>query len=301
MFLRKVAVMRLSPWWRTHLSAQAVCAVVRDSSTSVPRRDSSRRLSTTFSICCDRFLLAAIVLVATVAIQAQTAPPAGSASRGQKQFQQSCAFCHGSTAGGGAEGPNLIRSSLVRHDKNGELIGQVIREGRPEKGMPAIPLNPRQIADVVAFLHERLKETDRTSYAHPNADLKLLLTGNAEAGKAFFNGAGGCAGCHSPTGDLAKIASKFSPADLQTRFLYPVGEKPSAVITLRSGQKVEGEFVRTDAFHAAIIDKDGWFHSWPLSEVTVEIHDPLAAHRALLLKLTNPQMHNLFAYLETLK
>jgi cytochrome c oxidase cbb3-type subunit 3 len=73
------------------------------------------------------------------------------------------------------------------------------------------------------------------------------------------------------------------------------------VITLRSGQKFEGELVRTDAFHAAIIDKDGWFHSWPLSEAAVEVHDPLAAHRALLLKLTNPQMHNLFAYLETLK
>src|SRR6185312_5401583 len=287
MLLRKVAFMRLPSSWRTH------CCVLR--------RDSSRRLLSRFGNRWDCLVFAAVILSTAIAIQAQTTMPAGSAIRGQKQFQQSCAFCHGSTAGGGAEGPNLIRSSLVRHDKDGELIGQVIREGRPEKGMPAIPLNPQQIADVVAFLHERLKETDRTSYAHPNADLKLLLTGNAEAGKAFFNGAGGCAQCHSPSGDLAKIASKFSPADLQTRSLYPVGKKPSAVITLRSGKKFEGEFVRTDAFHAAIIDKDGWFHSWPLSEVTIEVHDPLAAHRALLLKLTNPQMHNLFAYLETLK
>ncbi|HEX6546070.1 MAG TPA: cytochrome c [Bryobacteraceae bacterium] len=266
-----------------------------------PRCDSSLRPVSKFRNLCDCFVFAAVVLSSAVAIQAQTTTPVGSATRGQKQFQQSCAFCHGSTAGGGAEGPNLIRSSLVRHDKNGELIGQVIREGRPEKGMPAIPLNAQQIADVVAFLHERLKETDRTSYAHPNADLKLLLTGDAEEGKAFFNGAGGCAGCHSPTDDLSKIASKFSPADLQTRFLYPVGQKPTAVITLHSGQKFEGELVRTDAFHAAIIDKDGWFHSWPLSEASVEVDDPLAAHRALLLKLTNPQMHNLFAYLETLK
>jgi cytochrome c oxidase cbb3-type subunit 3 len=88
---------------------------------------------------------------------------------------------------------------------------------------------------------------------------------------------------------------------LQSRFLYPVGKKPTAVVTLRSGQKLEGELAPTDAFHAAIIDKNGWFHSWPLSEATIQVHDPLAAHKALLLRLTNPQMHNLFAYLETLK
>ena len=245
--------------------------------------------------------LTTVGLFAAFTVRAQDTNPAASASRGQAQFKQSCSFCHGVTAGGGAEGPSLIRSSLVRHDKNGELIGQVIREGRPEKGMPPIALNTGQVADVVAFLHARLKETDRTSYGRPAADLRLLLTGNAKLGKAFFAGAGGCANCHSPTGDLAKIASGFSPSDLQTRLLYPVGKAPTAVFTLRSGQKFEGESVPTDAFHVAIRDREGWFHSWPIDDVTVEIHDPLSAHRALVQKLTNAQMHDLFAYLETLK
>lgn len=248
-----------------------------------------------------RAALTAAGLLAGLTVRAQDTNRAASATRGETQFKQSCSFCHGLMAGGGAEGPSLIRSSLVRHDKNGELIGEVIREGRPDKGMPSIALNAGQIADVVAFLHARLKETDRTSYAHPAADLNLLLTGNAESGKAFFDGAGGCANCHSPSGDLAKIASRFSPADLQTRFLYPVGKLPTAVITLRLGQKFEGESVPTDAFHVAIRDREGWFHSWPVDDVTVEIHDPLAAHRALVQKLTNVQMHDLFAYLETLK
>lgn len=246
-------------------------------------------------------LIAGLFTFAVFTVWTQDATPAASVSRGQAQFKQSCSFCHGLTAGGGAEGPSLIRSSLVRHDKRGELIGQVIREGRPDKGMPPIQLNSGQIADVVAFLHARLKETDRTSYGRPTADLNLLLTGNAESGKAFFDGAGGCARCHSPAGDLAKIASRFSPSDLQTRFLYPVGKVPTAVITLRSGQKFEGEVVPTDAFHVAIRDRAGWFHSWSINDVTIMIHDPLAAHRALLQKLTNTEMHNLFAYLETLK
>ena len=41
--------------------------------------------------------------------------------RGTAQFQQSCSQCHGAEATGGA-GPNLIESSLVRHDENGDLI-----------------------------------------------------------------------------------------------------------------------------------------------------------------------------------
>ncbi|MGH9697485.1 MAG: c-type cytochrome, partial [Bryobacteraceae bacterium] len=124
-----------------------------------------------------------------------------SAKRGQGQFAQTCGFCHGPDANGGAEGPNLMRSMIVRHDENGNLIGEVIRDGRPTKGMPAIALNSAQIADVVAFLHRRLEESDRRSPRRPNDyALKLLLTGDAAAGKTFFYGAGGCSKCHSPSG-----------------------------------------------------------------------------------------------------
>ena len=223
--------------------------------------------------------------------------------RGRKEFLQTCSFCHGTDANGGAEGPNLMRSGLVRHDSNGDLIGQVIREGRPNKGMPAFPLKPNQIADIVAFLHARLGVSDRTSPRGPSSDyaLKLLLTGTAEAGKAYFNGAGGCSGCHSPIGDLAGIAKKYAPPDLQSRFLYPEGHPRTAIITLHSGAQVKGELLDTDAFNVSIRDENGWYRSWPLDSVTVEVQDPLAAHRALMRRYTNTDVHNLFAYLETLK
>ena len=223
--------------------------------------------------------------------------------RGQSQFAQSCAFCHGPNANGGAEGPSLIRSSLVRHDNGGDLIGQVIREGRPDRGMPPISLNAGQIADVVAFLHARVSVSDRTSAGRPSHDYspKRLLTGNAEQGNIFFNGGGGCSSCHSPTGDLAGIAAKYSPVDLQARFLYPVGKRPTATITLKSGAKITGILIRMDAFSVAIQDADGWHHSWPVDEVKVEVHDPLAAHVKLLEKYTDADVHNLFAYLETFK
>src|ERR1035437_855087 len=223
--------------------------------------------------------------------------------RGQQQYTKSCAFCHGANGDGGAEGPSLIRSALLRHDNNGDLIGPVIREGRPDKGMPGAPLTAAQIADTVAFLHAQLKRLDPTSPGKPSRDhytLDLLLAGSAESGKQYFDGAGGCAGCHSPTGDLAGIAKKFAPADLQTRFLYPTGKLPSETVALSSGSKEEGTLLQMDPFYVSIKDRDGWTHTWPLSAVKVDVKDPLAAHRALLKTITNVDIHNLFAYLVTL-
>jgi cytochrome c oxidase cbb3-type subunit 3 len=145
--------------------------------------------------------------------------------------------------------------------------------------------------------------SDRTSAGRPAHDysLKRLLTGNAEAGKAYFNGLGECSRCHSVTGDLAHIANKYSPVDLQARFLYPAGKPKTATVTLASGATTTGKLLHLDAFYVAIEDEKGWYHSWPVEEVKVEVHDPLAAHVKLLSKYTNADVHDLFAYLETLK
>src|SRR5437762_6838145 len=169
-------------------------------------------------------LLLAIGSVMTMwaqrANQPQLSPEA--VQRGRAQFAQSCAFCHGPNANGGTHGPSLIRSAVVRHDENGNLIGAMIREGRPEQGMPAIQLSQSQVADIVTFLRSRLAAADIRSANRPvGGSGDKLLTGSAEAGKAFFHGAGGCLNCHSPTGDLAGIARKYSADVLQARFLYP--------------------------------------------------------------------------------
>jgi cytochrome c oxidase cbb3-type subunit III len=229
-------------------------------------------------------------------------PPSDAVERGQAQFEQRCGFCHGPDANGGAEGPNLMRSGVVRHDDNGNLIGPVIRDGRPKKGMPPVPLSETQVADVVAYLHWRLAESDLTSPANPREyALKLLLTGNAEEGKAFFYGEGQCSHCHSPARDLAGIAKKYTPADLQARFLYPADVPKSAIVTTSSGRQFKGILAYQDPFTIGIKDTDGWYHSWPAEEVKVQIRDPIAAHLELLSKYRNGDVHNIFAYLETLK
>ncbi|MGH9448165.1 MAG: c-type cytochrome [Terriglobia bacterium] len=224
------------------------------------------------------------------------------AEHGRIQFQKTCAPCHGPEANGGSEGPDLMRSAVVRHDENGNLIGQVILNGFPNKGMPAFQFTSAQIADVAAFLHERVRESDGVSPEEPGSGYPAaeLLNGNAAAGKAFFYGVGGCSSCHSPTGDLAGIARRYPAADLQAQFLYP-DEPVSATVTVASGKRFTGEVKLLTPYDVAIVDKAGWYRSWPRTAVKVRLNDRLAAHRRLLFKLTDADMHNILAYLETLK
>jgi cytochrome c oxidase cbb3-type subunit III len=230
----------------------------------------------------------------------QSDPPAAQVESGRKQFSQSCAFCHGADATGG-RGADLVRSTLVAHDQKGDLIGEVIRNGRPDKGMPALPATAEQIADIAAFLHARAREAIRSSGVPSDYPVEKLLTGNAEAGKAFFEGPGGCKNCHSVTGDLAGLAKKYSSIEFEARMLYPGKQHKSAVVTLPSGDQVRGTVVHEDDFMIGVRDETGWYRSFSRDKVKVELQDPLAAHRTLLDKLTQKDVRNLFAYVYSLK
>src|SRR6516164_5768265 len=235
------------------------------------------------------------------AAQEKPAKDTAALDRGRKLFEQSCGFCHGPDATG-ARGPDLVRSPLVAHDVNGNLIGEVIRRGRPDKGMPPIAaMTDEQLADIAAFLHARAAEAIGSSRVPKSYPVEKLLTGNADAGKGFFDGAGGCKNCHSPTGDLAAIATKYSPIELEAHMLYPGGRQATAVVTLPSGEQVKGPLVHVDDFMISLRDATGWYRSFSRDRVKVEVQDPLTAHRELLGKLTQADVHNLFAYLETLK
>ena len=229
--------------------------------------------------------------------------PADVVDRGRQQFVKTCAFCHGQNATGGSNGPNLVQSALVRHDENGNLIDPLLRQGRPEKGMPAFQLSQTQMTEVGTYLHSRVAASDLKSAGRPkqNYSIDKLLTGNAEAGKAFFNGAGKCSTCHSPEGNLAKIAGRYEPVVLQARFLYPPDQPRTATVTDASGKQYSGSIQLLTNYDVAIREESGWYHSWPLNAVTLKVSDPLSAHLKLLSQYTDADMHNVFAYLETLK
>ncbi len=228
---------------------------------------------------------------------------AAAVDRGRKTFQSTCGFCHGNDATG-SRAPDLLRSTLLSHDVNGNLVGPVILNGRPDKGMPSFSnLRQTQIADIIAFLHHQAYAALHSAHVPGDYPLAKLLTGNADQGKTFFEGQGQCATCHSVTGDLAGVARKYSPIDLQQHMVYPSAKAASktASITLKDGTKYEGKLMHQDGFTIAVYCRDGWYRSWPVSEVQVQVHDPLEAHRELMTKYTDADIHNLFAYLETLK
>ncbi len=230
-------------------------------------------------------------------------PDAEVAARGEKLYAAACAFCHGSDARG-AGAPSLLRSEVVLHDDRGELIGPVLRNGRPDKGMPPMAgVTADQIAEVAEYLHllvERAANRGLYSAVFSND----ILTGDSKAGGAFF--AANCSSCHSPSGDLAHVGSKYQATNLQNRWLWPSGGRgrggsTQATVTLPSGERVSGAVRRLDDFDVSIVDAAGAYHAWPRDRVAVEVADPLKGHRELLAKYTDADIHNVTAYLATLK
>jgi cytochrome c oxidase cbb3-type subunit 3 len=220
---------------------------------------------------------------------------------GEDLFLQKCAFCHGRDAGGGETGPDLTRSKLVADDVRGNLISEVVLNGRPEKGMPRFSLPENDMAGLVAFIHDQKTKAESQQGGRKGVDAADLQTGNVEAGKKYFNNEGGCSSCHSPTGDLAGVASRFQGLQLEERLLYPKRANAHVTITLPSGETFSGGLAYRDEFVIGLKDNSGWYRSWPIDSVKYKIDAPAEAHAELLAKYTDENIHDLMAYLQTLK
>jgi mono/diheme cytochrome c family protein len=228
-------------------------------------------------------------------------PPTDIAEAGGALFQQNCAFCHGRDAMGGETGPDLTASTLVQSDTTGEKIAAVIREGRPDNKMPAFNFSPLEIRSLIAFIRAR----EAAAKAHPGGRRGVspedLQTGNAQAGKQYFEGAGGCVKCHSATGDLAGIAKRYQGLQLEEHMLYPRDAKSKVTVTLPSGEKITGTLAYRDEFTVGLRDSAGIYRSWSTSRVKFTLESPVDAHVEQLPKYTDDDIHNLMAYLQTLK
>jgi cytochrome c oxidase cbb3-type subunit 3 len=238
------------------------------------------------------------IAVTPESVTAQNSMGNSAVERGRSAFGANCGFCHGSQATGTEQAPSLVRSPLVREDVNGNVLAPVIKAGRPSLGMPSFAsLPPEQISNIIAFLHARAAET--RGHVVPET---ALLVGDAKQGQGYFNGAGGCSGCHSPTGDLAHIAAKYSPINLTMAFLTPIKKPLQARVTLPSGETVSGTVEYEDEFVISLTGSSGEHYTWSRDRVrSVSVDNPLAAHEAMLAKYTDADIHNLLAYLVTLK
>jgi mono/diheme cytochrome c family protein len=236
--------------------------------------------------------------------------------RGRTAFGEKCSTCHRANARGGEgfAGPDLIRSVMVLQDVNGRQLGEHLQADHK----PPITLALPDVSDIATFLHREITyAAERTNY-----QLQFVLTGSAKAGEAYFNGAGGCNRCHSPTGDLKGIGSRYDGPSLQALIAFGTmrggrgrGEAadPSrtgasrttrrATVTLPSGEAFSGMLVRLTDFDVTIRDDAGKTLSWLRNGNTpkVQVTDPLQGHVDLLSKYTDANIHDLAAYLSILK
>ena len=222
---------------------------------------------------------------------------------GRTRFGAQCGFCHGRDAAGGEGGPDLTRSALVAADVRGDRIGPVVRSGR--NSMPPFNLSDTDLTAIVAYIHDQKTQADSAVGGRRSVDAADLQTGNATAGKRYFDTA--CATCHSATGDLSGLASRVQGLQLLQRMLYPGGPPrdpnrlPQVTVTLSSGQVITGRLAYRDEFTIALSDASGWYRSWQTKQVRFTVDDPLQAHVEQLGKYTDADMHDVLAYLQTLR
>jgi cytochrome c oxidase cbb3-type subunit III len=229
--------------------------------------------------------------------------------RGRALYGVSCNFCHGSDARGGEGGPNLLRSQLVLQDRNGELIAPVVQKGRPDQGMPAFAsITGSQIADLAAYIHNfPVDNRDPARFPPPS-----IVVGDAKAGQIYFQSK--CVSCHSESGDLKGIGGKITDARvLQNTFLMPGKGGPKAApflhlhpVTATVGTAT-GELIRIDDFSVTLKDPDGAEQTFrvtgdnPGDNPKVVVHDPLQPHLDMLRTWTDKDIHDVTAYLVTLR
>lgn len=239
-------------------------------------------------------------------------------ARGKLLFGISCRSCHGADLrGGDLGGPNLLRSQVALSDLNGELIIPIIHGSRQNMGMPAIGLSDADAAAVAAYVRSVIESIQVQGAPPTEQEPPSILVGNAAEGKAYF--AVKCGGCHSVTGDLSNIATRIpDPKKLQDAWLAGGTEEEfeqaaaeanssrrtvTATITLSSGASVQGRLIRVDEFLITLVLDDGSQRTFRRDGNTpaVVIHDPLKVHRDLLPQYTDKDIHDVTAYLVTVK
>jgi cytochrome c oxidase cbb3-type subunit III len=258
-------------------------------------------------------------LASLVCLSAQVPQPSPAVARGRQAFAVSCAACHGPEGRGGSEGStDLTRSPILRADDGGAQLAEFLKVGRPERRMPPFSLGDSEVADLHAFIRSVSPPAGRGGPGGRGV-VTAVVVGDAVAGEAHFNGAGGCKACHSATGDFKGIGTRLTAANIQGRLVLPrgTGAYPSSfnsppdpkdaartvTVTLPSGETVSGTLMWLTDFTVTLRDASGTRRTFARDGdvPTVEVKDPLQWHLDHLRRLTDRDMHDLTAYLVTLK
>jgi putative heme-binding domain-containing protein len=245
-----------------------------------------------------KFLLLA-GLAASLAAAQQSAPSdEASLAAGKKLYEFHCSFCHGKGSDGFAA--NLVTPVLVHAPSDSSLVA-VIKNGLGG-GMPgALGMTEQEMWQVAGYVRS-LGRSAPTS-----------IPGDPVAGKAVYNGKGGCAGCHMISGvggklgpDLTHIGAMRSPSNLRTSIVEPdttmVSGWVMTHVTRKTGGKVSGIRLSEDQFQINLRALNGQLISIQKSDTTNIQRDLTKSSMPSYAKsLSATELENLIAYLFTLR
>ncbi len=247
--------------------------------------------------------------VGAVDIEAQLisrdVPAPDAVERGRQAFTVSCGFCHGIDARGGEGGPDLVRSAMMLNDEGGDLLGPFLEVGRPDAGMPPFSISDAEVRDLAGFVRAQSQAViNRGLY-----EIQNVFTGDAERGRAYFNGEGGCSGCHSPAGDLAGVGRRMEGPDLLARMIYPgrggrgrPAQPRTVEVVVPGGTAFQGTLEYIDDFTVALRTAEGRYRSFQRTPgVEINVANPYQAHIDLIRRYTDETLHDLVTYLATLQ
>lgn len=258
--------------------------------------------------------------------------------RGRALWASHCIDCHGSQARGSDTGPNIIRTKVVNYDRSaavtGSVLGPFLKAGHPTQSQkPSASFTDEEVVSLANFLRQRVNDTMRGSPLFTVGD---IVIGDAKAGEAYFNADGKCATCHNATErNLAGVSTRIpEPVDLQQRMLFPMGggrgrgrggrgapggapvdpvaaaqaqaaaDRNAVKVTIApaSGAQMTGVLVEETDFYVTLREADGTIRvvrRAPGLKITKT--NPMQAHIDLLDRITDTQIHDVVAYLETMK
>ena len=235
--------------------------------------------------------------------------------RGKSLYEANCASCHAADLRGGPKGANLLRSGVTLTDKHGEHVAAAIAKHNPP--LTLVEADSIAIAEYIHSVQATMGGQGSPPGRNPTGVELNVLVGDAKAGEAAFGSL--CASCHSVTGDLKGVASKFEdPRALQNGWVAGStqafaggrggggGAGNPVTVTLADGSKLEGTLIRKDDFLVVFTLPDGTRKSIARNNGVpkVDVKDPKEAHKKMVLQLDDPEnkkMHDITAYLWTIK
>jgi mono/diheme cytochrome c family protein len=266
----------------------------------------SAEVTTILDFLSSRYTLAPTTIRAGVGPRDKPMVDPKAVERAAPLYAADCQSCHGPDARGTSDGANLVRSDVVLRDRYGSTLGPYLASAHPP---PRRALTSMQVLLLSHFLRARVNDTLRGSPLFKAGD---VLVGDPRAGEAYFTGEGGCTACHSPSNDLAAIGRRMDPVTIQQRFLFPnnpgsrrratPAPEVTVTVTTAAGEIMSGPLLHLDDFNVSLRDASGTYRTVRRgSGVQVVKTDPYAAHIALLPRITDKAMHDVVAYLASLK